>query len=160
MAVAHGARTSKLRAFVVRRPWRHGGCWFPRRPTSIPLEGGEVAMKLSLSSPVLVRFLTLSALGAVSCTVGNIGDDALGDDAHARDVCAARLAEFELLRDTTAESIRWGGQKPGAGYRIEESRTTRFNPLVLRKMYLSLFMFSGEYAIDALAFEQEIEGAR
>ena len=43
-----------------------------------------------------------------------------------------------------------GGTEMGRGYRLDKS-TTRFNSLVWRKMYLSLFMFTGQYTIEQVA---------
>jgi hypothetical protein len=71
------------------------------------------------------------------------------DDEQARMVCAARLTDFSLLRDTMAEPFFWGGQKAGKGYRLSDSDTTRFNALVWRRMYLSLFMFTGEVTAES-----------
>jgi hypothetical protein len=70
-------------------------------------------------------------------------------DEQARLLCAARLTDFSLLRETMAEPLLWGGQKPGKGYRLSDSDTTRFNTLVWRRMYLSLFMFTGEVKVDS-----------
>src|SRR5262245_20655081 len=71
------------------------------------------------------------------------------DDEEARNLCAARLTDYALLRDTMDEPFAWGGQGAGKGYRLADSDTTRFNALVWRRMYLSLFMFSGEVRIES-----------
>jgi hypothetical protein len=71
------------------------------------------------------------------------------DDESARMVCAAKLTDFKLLRDTLAEPFAWGGQKAGKGYRLDDSDTTRFNALVFRRMYLSLFMFTGQVTTES-----------
>jgi hypothetical protein len=65
-------------------------------------------------------------------------------DEQARMLCAAKLTDFTLLREAMSEPFVWGGQKAGTGYRLSDSDTTRFNALVWRRMYLSLFMFTGE----------------
>jgi hypothetical protein len=70
-------------------------------------------------------------------------------DEQARALCAARLTDFKLLRDTMQEPFLWGGQRPGKGYRLSDSDTTRFNALVWRRMYLSLFMFTGDVRIES-----------
>jgi hypothetical protein len=70
-------------------------------------------------------------------------------DEDARAVCAAKLTDFALLRDTMAEPFLWGGQRPGKGYRLSDSDTTRFNALVFRRMYLSLLMFTGEVRTES-----------
>ena len=49
-----------------------------------------------------------------------------------------------------AEPFSWGGQKAGTGYRLSDSDTTRFNALVWRRMYLSMFMFTGEVRLETV----------
>jgi hypothetical protein len=71
------------------------------------------------------------------------------NDEEARNLCAARLTDFALLRDTMDEPFAWGGQGAGKGYRLADSDTTRFNALVWRRMYLSLLMFTGEVRIES-----------
>jgi hypothetical protein len=71
-------------------------------------------------------------------------------DEQARMECAAKLTDFSLLRDTMREPFSWGGQKAGKGYRLSDSDTTRFNALVWRRMYLSLFMFTGEVKTESV----------
>lgn len=73
---------------------------------------------------------------------------ASASDEQARALCSAKLTEFTLLRDTMREPFMWGGQGKGKGYRLADSDTTRFNALVWRRMYLSLFMFTGDYTIE------------
>jgi hypothetical protein len=69
-------------------------------------------------------------------------------DARARDRAADHLAKFVLLRDATRDPIYWGGHTPGHSYRPEENTLTLFNPFVWRRVYLSLFMFTGKYQIE------------
>jgi hypothetical protein len=70
------------------------------------------------------------------------------DDALARDLAAARLGQSTLLRDAIRDPIFWGGHIPGHTYRPEDNSLTVFNPFVWRRIYLSLFMFPGEYQIE------------
>jgi hypothetical protein len=70
------------------------------------------------------------------------------NDENARVDCAAKLTGFTALRDAMIEPFLWGSQKAGASYRLNESDTTRFNALVWRRMYLSLFTFDGTYTIE------------
>ena len=65
------------------------------------------------------------------------------DDANARTSCGATLALNADLRDTMNEPFMWGQQSHLWDYEPLDFRTTRFNPLVFRRMYLSLFMFTG-----------------
>jgi hypothetical protein len=69
-------------------------------------------------------------------------------DEQARLLCAAKLTDLKVLRDAMHEPFAWGGQRAGKGYRLSDSDTTRFNALVWRRMYLSLFMFTGEVTLE------------
>jgi hypothetical protein len=81
---------------------------------------------------------------AAACPMSEAGDE------QSRANCAAKLTDFKLLRDTMQEPFLWGGQKAGKGYRLSDSDTTRFNALVWRRMYLSLFMFTGEVRTETV----------
>lgn len=69
-------------------------------------------------------------------------------DAQARATCADNLTKLDTLRDSMNEPFFWGGQKAGTGYDYIQSQRTDFNPLVFRRMYLSTFMFTGEYTVE------------
>jgi hypothetical protein len=69
---------------------------------------------------------------------------------HARVACSAKLTDFSLLREKMSEPFFWGGQRAGKGYRLADSDTTRFNALVWRRMYLSLFMFTGQVRTETV----------
>lgn len=69
-------------------------------------------------------------------------------NARARDQAAARLGQSTLLRDAIRDPIFWGGHLAGHSYRPEDNTLTLFNPFVWRRIYLSLFMFPGEYQIE------------
>lgn len=79
-------------------------------------------------------------------------------DAEARDLAAERLANCKELLDAAGGKILWGGYHPKQGfhpkaYRLTEDspldffQLTEFIPMVWAKLYLSTFMFSGEYEI-------------
>ena len=70
------------------------------------------------------------------------------DDADAQRTCAARLTDLASLRDAMAEPFVWGQQTRLWHYDPAEFHTTRFNARVFRRMYLSLFMFSGTYTVE------------
>jgi hypothetical protein len=70
-------------------------------------------------------------------------------DEDARVQCSAKLTALDMMRDVMDEPFLWGGQKAGTGYRLEDSDTTRFNAFVWRRMYLSLFMFTGEVKLES-----------
>jgi hypothetical protein len=97
--------------------------------TTIPTSDREVAEQIARGI-------------AEACPMASPGDD------QARVLCSAKLTDFKLLRDTMREPFMWGGQRAGKGYRLADSDTTRFNALVWRRMYLSLFMFTGQYSIE------------
>jgi hypothetical protein len=69
-------------------------------------------------------------------------------DPAARDRSAALLAGSPLLRQTFADTLLWGSQRTPGLYRPQESSLTRFNPFVWRKMYLSLWIFPGEFRVE------------
>jgi hypothetical protein len=79
-----------------------------------------------------------------ACPMSDPGDE------HARAACAAKLTDSSLLRDKLSEPFLWGGQRAGKGYRLADSDTTRFNTLVWRRMYLSLFMFTGQVTTETV----------
>lgn len=70
------------------------------------------------------------------------------DDRKARDDCADSLVSNEILRSNSNNPFLWGGQKSAGDYRPYNNQLTRFDPLLWRKFYLSLFMFEGTYTID------------
>jgi hypothetical protein len=61
---------------------------------------------------------------------------------------ATKLGQVALLRDTLSNPILWGEHAPVASYRPEDSNLNVFNPYVWRRLYLPLFMFTGEYSIQ------------
>jgi hypothetical protein len=69
-------------------------------------------------------------------------------DAHARDLAATRLGQSTLLRDAIRDPIFWGGHLAGHSFRPEDNPLTVFNPFVWRRIYLSLFIFTGQYQIE------------
>lgn len=116
-----------------------------------------------------LAFVVVSALGITGCTSDPVAvsDEAFADslakeliaacpmtglgDASAREACADNLTKLETLRDAMNEPFFWGSQKPGTGYDYAQSQRTDFNPLVWRRMYLSTYMFTGEYRVEKTA---------
>jgi hypothetical protein len=72
-------------------------------------------------------------------------------DAKARERSAEKLSQFSLLRDSARDLIYWGDHTPDHTYRPEDNNLTAFNSFVWRKMYLPLFMFTGDYQIERTA---------
>ncbi len=105
----------------------------------------------------------MSAMLAVSCTP-SVGTDAqfaeklaqtlvtacpMADaaDEAARHQCAAALTDATLLRDTMNAPFLWGQQQE-AGVIELETHTTRFDPRVFRRMYLSLYAFPPTHEVE------------
>jgi hypothetical protein len=109
-------------------------------PLAIAIAGGCTSAEPPASNEELARQIGVGIAAACPMAAPN--------DEQARMNCAAKLTDFTLLRDTMSEPFLWGGQRPGKGYRLSDSDTTRFNTLVWRRMYLSLFMFTGEVSIE------------
>ena len=71
-------------------------------------------------------------------------------DPKARYACGEKLAQADILRERMREPFLWGHQGKAGDFDPEHFDSNRFNPLVYRKMYLSLFMFDGTYRIERL----------
>jgi hypothetical protein len=119
--------------------------------------GGRTGLWVQIVAGILV------AASSASCALEPLGDEhvrsviepmlaacptARADDEAARDTCSERLGALEGLREAMAEPFLWGGQGATAERALEDSHTTRFNPFVWRRMYLSLMMFPGDYTIE------------
>ncbi len=74
---------------------------------------------------------------------------ATASDEKAKDACASKLASLRVLEQHMDEPFLWGDESAAPG-RLEDGKTTRFNPLVWRKLYLALEMFTGEHSIERL----------
>ena len=75
------------------------------------------------------------------CPMADPGDET------ARSACAVAMTDSTLLRDQMAAKFLWGQQQAADDYRIDD-HMTRFHPLVWRRIYLSVYMFPGEYTVD------------
>lgn len=69
-------------------------------------------------------------------------------DEVAHTACARGLAASAVLRDFAAEPFLWGREVDGQGDVLARAVTVRLAPLVFRKLYLSLFTFSGDYSVE------------
>jgi hypothetical protein len=67
------------------------------------------------------------------------------DDAQSHAKAVANLGEDEFLRTRMNNPFLWGGQNKEDSYNTADQHLNRFNTLVWRKLYLSLFMFDGRY---------------
>lgn len=71
------------------------------------------------------------------------------EDPKVRNQCADALGSSDVLGASLREPyIRWGGQAAEAGLDIELSNTTRLDPLVWRRLYLSTFAFPGGHRVE------------
>jgi hypothetical protein len=74
----------------------------------------------------------------------------------ARDSCAARLAKITILNDATINNtILWGGHSQN-DYVPSHNSLTMFDAFVWRKLYLSLFEFTGNHSIEILPDESRL----
>jgi hypothetical protein len=70
-------------------------------------------------------------------------------DKNAREVCGQKLSTSKLLIDSTSMPVLWGVVQQVGNYNLQSNRsTTRFHPMVMWKVYLSVFMFTGKYSIE------------
>lgn len=70
-------------------------------------------------------------------------------DKAARDACGQKLSSSKLLTESTAMPVLWGQQTQIGNFNLKTNRTTtRFHPMVMWKVYLSVFMFTGDYKIE------------
>src|SRR5262245_47167918 len=118
---------------------------------------GRVVLPFSLAAVVLISCLSQGLAQddpdravATAIAEGLIAACPPADpgDAGARDRAADQLTGFALLRDAIQDPIYWGGHIPGHSYRPEDNSLTVFNPFVWRRIYLSLFTFTGQYQIE------------
>lgn len=75
-----------------------------------------------------------------------LAPQAAKNDSAARDLAAKALRECNLF-DTLAPGLVSWGQYQGKSYDPAQNPVTDLNGMVWRTMYLSLFMFPGEYSI-------------
>ena len=116
-----------------------------------PLPSNVSSQSLSIIQPAIATEVSNgdAALAAKiakvfisACPIAEPGDN------NAREQCAQKLAKNEILRESMAKEVRWGGQKELGHFHFNDSKTTTFDPLVLRRLYLSTYMFSGEPKIE------------
>src|SRR5215467_2538727 len=69
-------------------------------------------------------------------------------DQAAFDKCRRSLFGDSALRKSLAPRLLWGRRHQDAGAMLKETNLTQFAPDVLAGLYLSLFMYSGEYSTE------------
>jgi hypothetical protein len=116
------------------------GCAAPVRAPHTPAPRSAALEIRGRGDPELARALSASLIA--SCP------DAAPGDLQARQRCADRLTHDAGLQGRMGASLLWGAQSTRGSYDLRQSQTTRFDPLVFRRMYLSTFMFSGPYRVE------------
>src|SRR5438093_2596123 len=69
-------------------------------------------------------------------------------DQAAFDRCRHSLFGDSALRRSLAPRLLWGRRNQDSAATLKDTNLTQFAPDVLAGMYLSLFMFSGEYSVE------------
>ena len=82
---------------------------------------------------------------AAACPLGNAGKGV-----SARDACAERLGKLAALKAVSNDSLLWGASS-NSDYEPAHNKLTRLDAFVWRKLYLSLFAFSGNHTVEAQA---------
>lgn len=104
-------------------------------------EDGKRSDSVQLSGAALAESLAAALIAA--CPPEQL------EDADQRTRCADALTDAPILRASLREPyLRWGGQTPEAGFDLDRSNTTRLDPLVWRRLYLSTFAFPGESRVE------------
>lgn len=73
----------------------------------------------------------------------------------ARDACADRLGKLKALQAVSTDSLVWGASA-NRDYEPSHNKLTRLDSFVWRKLYLSLFAFSGTSTVEHLANGDEL----
>jgi hypothetical protein len=104
----------------------------------------QPALATEASNKEVVLAEKIAKVFISACPIADPGDN------KAREQCAQKLAKNQLLRDSMLQEVRWGGQKELGHFKLSDSKTTTFNPLVLRRLYLSTYMFTGAPKIEQI----------
>ena len=75
-------------------------------------------------------------------------------DQAAFDRCRRSLFGDSALRRSLAPRLLWGRRNQDAGAALKDTNLTQFAPDVIAGLYLSLFMFSGEYSTEYVGRER------
>jgi hypothetical protein len=99
---------------------------------------------LSVSAPAVAQtdLDTVAKSIAAACPMS-----AAGKGVPARDACADNLGKSGVLEAASNDSLVWGAAA-NRDYEPSRNKLTRLDAFVWRKLYLSLFAFSGDYTIE------------
>ncbi len=75
-------------------------------------------------------------------------------DQGAFDRCRRSLFGDSALRRSLAQRLLWGRRNQDAGAALKNTNLTQFAPDVIAGLYLSLFMYSGEYSTEYVESER------
>ena len=75
-------------------------------------------------------------------------------DQAAFDLCRRSLFGDSALRRSLAPRLLWGRRNQDAGATLKNTNLTQFAPDVIAGLYLSLFMYSGEYTTEYVERER------
>ena len=75
-------------------------------------------------------------------------------DQEAFDRCRRSLFGDSALRRSLAPRLLWGRRNQDAGAELKNTNLTQFAPDVIAGLYLSLFMYSGEYSTEYVERER------
>jgi hypothetical protein len=75
-------------------------------------------------------------------------------DQGAFDRCRRSLFGDSALRRSLAQRLLWGRRNQDAGAALKNTNLTQFAPDVIAGLYLSLFMYSGEYSTEYVERER------
>jgi hypothetical protein len=73
---------------------------------------------------------------------------AAADDENARLACSNGLTDSSLLRERMVDPFVWGGQAAADKRQLDKNNRTNFNPRIFRRLYLSTFMFPGDFSVE------------
>jgi hypothetical protein len=88
--------------------------------------------------------------GLASAIIAACPMSAAADGVAARDACANGLGRLKALQAVSEDSVLWGAAAK-RDYEPSHNKLTRLNAFVWRKLYLSLFSFSGTSSVEHLA---------
>ena len=91
---------------------------------------------------------------AVALQLQQVCPPASPSDQAAFDRCRRSLFGDSALRRSLAPRLLWGRRNQDAGAALKNTNLTQFAPDVIAGLYLSLFMYSGEYSTEYVERER------
>jgi hypothetical protein len=109
--------------------------------------GGLLAFTPAMAQGDLTRVATAIAAACPMATTS--------EAITARDACADRLGKLKILQAVSNDSLLWVAAT-NRDYEPSHNKLTRLDAFVWRKLYLSLFAFSGTSSVEHLANGDEL----